>query len=138
MAGIKLPPVGIGRFRQSDGTVLAGLVCDDRVYPVETPTPGDTRPLFAAWDSIWPGLDRRIAAIRAGSEVGIPLDDLAILPPVEPRQILCVGANYRRHVVDIMADHEAGSAPGLSREERRQRAELLMDHLLLLNPKQLD
>ncbi len=128
MAGIELPPVGVGRFRDANGTVLAGLLCDGAVYPVETPTPGDTRALFAEWDNSWPRLERRIAAIRAGGEAGIPAGDLAILSPVEPRQILCVGANYRRHVVDIMTDHEAGSTPGLSRDERRQRAERLMDH----------
>lgn len=128
MAGIELPRVGVGRFRQSDGTVLAGLLCDGAVHPLDTPAPGDMCALFAEWDSVWPELDQRIATIRGPGESGIPVDDLVVLPPVEPRQILCVGANYRRHVVDIMTDHEAGSVPGLSREERRQRAERLMDH----------
>lgn len=128
MAGIELPPIGIGRFQQANGTILAGLLCDGAVYLLDTPTPGDTCALFTAWENVWPELERRIAAIRAGGEAGIAVDGLAILPPVEPRQILCVGANYRRHVVDIMTDHEAGSAPGLTREERRARAERLMDH----------
>jgi 2-keto-4-pentenoate hydratase/2-oxohepta-3-ene-1,7-dioic acid hydratase in catechol pathway len=128
MAAVDLPPVGIGRFGRDDASVVAGLLCDGFVYPINGSPDGCTRSLLGEWDSAWPMLERRIAAIRASGEPGIPVGELSILPPVEPRQILCVGANYRRHVVEIMADHEAGSMPGLSKEERRARAEKLMDH----------
>lgn len=129
MAAHSFPKIGIGRFAQGSGAPFAGLVVDGTAYPLPEAAGGDTVTLFEQWDSQWPALQRRIDVITAGGrEEGIDLADLTVLAPLLPRQIVCAGANYRRHVVDIMADHEAGSSPGLSAEERRRNAERMMDH----------
>ena len=48
--------------------------------------------------------------------------------PVQPRQILCAGANYRQHVIDVIIDQPVTVDAGISRAERRRHAEALMDH----------
>lgn len=124
----RFPDIGIGRFAKEGDRPFAALMVDGAAYPIERAAGGDTLALFERWDDIWPELEQRIARIRNGSEQGMALDGLRILPPVQPRQILCAGANYRRHVIDIMTDHEAGSELGLDAAERRRRATRLMDH----------
>jgi len=129
MTSKEFPAIGIGRFAKDGDAPFAALVVDGAAYPIESGNRADTVPLFERWDEAWPDLEQRIAAIRSGDGgQGIALAGLRVLPPIEPRQILCAGANYRRHVIDIMTDHEAGSEPGLDAAERRKRATLLMDH----------
>jgi 2,4-diketo-3-deoxy-L-fuconate hydrolase len=49
-------------------------------------------------------------------------------PPVDlPRQVFCVGANYRQHVIDLIVDQAAAVDNRLDREERRTQAAKLMD-----------
>lgn len=129
MTGLAFPPIGVGRFRKADGdAAFAALVVDGAAYPLADLADGDTLPLFEQWDARWPVLASRIERIRASGEAGLDLAGLVVLAPVLPRQILCAGANYRRHVIDIMTDHEAGSALGLTPEERCRNAQRLMDH----------
>ncbi|QKR99317.1 fumarylacetoacetate hydrolase family protein [Sphingomonas sp. CL5.1] len=128
MSGNPLPAVGIGRFARGRNAPFAALVVDGAAYPLTQAPRGDTLAIFDIWDDIWPELAQRVEAIRAGAETGMALGDLDVLPPVVPRQILCAGANYRRHVIDIMTDHSAGSESGLDSAERRRRAIALMDH----------
>lgn len=57
-----------------------------------------------------------------------PSEQLRFRPPVDlPRQIFCVGANYRQHVIDLIVDQAAGTDKNLNREERRSQAAKLMD-----------
>ena len=64
----------------------------------------------------WEGSARLIASISAGPEH--ELASLRILPPVQPRQILQAGANYRKHVVGLVV------AQG---QHSREDAEKIMD-----------
>lgn len=55
-----------------------------------------------------------------------PLNALHVHAPVQPRQILCTGANYRQHVMDHAADfggglNDQGTTPEQRREEARRR-----------------
>ena len=53
---------------------------------------------------------------------------LRFLPPVSlPRQVFCAGANYRKHVIDLIVDQPSGADKGLSQEVRRAQAAKLMD-----------
>ncbi|WP_255326517.1 fumarylacetoacetate hydrolase family protein [Sphingobium sp. EM0848] len=128
MTNMQFPAVGIGRFVQEGAAPFVALVVDGAAYPIASAGKADTVDLFERWTEVWPELEQRVAAIRSSGERGIALSGLRTLPPVQPRQILCAGANYRRHVIDIMTDHEAGSEPGLDAAERRIRATRLMDH----------
>jgi len=83
--------------------------------------------VFDLWGEFLPELCR--ATQRLDEIPGVKRDSLATLPPMMPRQIVCAGANYRKHVVDILIDHPgSGSDPSWSLEERRRRAEKIMDH----------
>ena len=56
-----------------------------------------------------------------------PVASLRRLPPVEPRQLLAAGLNYRTHVIDLMVDQRVGSRPDMGVEEIRAEATAIMD-----------
>lgn len=57
-----------------------------------------------------------------------PSERLRFRPPVDlPRQVFCVGANYRQHVIDLIVDQAAATDKTLNRDERRAQAAKLMD-----------
>jgi 2,4-diketo-3-deoxy-L-fuconate hydrolase len=61
--------------------------------------------------------------------MSVPSKWLRIHAPLEqPRQIFCSGANYRRHVIDLIVDQAREPAvEGMTREQRLEYAERLMD-----------
>jgi 2,4-diketo-3-deoxy-L-fuconate hydrolase len=65
------------------------------------------------------------AAIAAQA---MPVEQLHTLAPLQPRQILCAGANYRKHVIDLILDQPISVDVSVPKEERRRHAEALMDH----------
>lgn len=93
---------GIGAF-STGAEAFAGLVVDDRVHDLRPRLGEDvtTGSLLAEWDASLPKL-RSIAAAADASD-GVPLGDVRPLPPVQPSgQILCAGANYYKHVAQIV------------------------------------
>lgn len=115
----------------------AVLVRDDRYVPLSHW--GETRPvlvLLEAWDAIlpqlaaWAGDD---AAFAAGADFTAAQVDM----PYRPGQVFCTGANYKKHVVGlIMGDHSMRTAEHeeQSEEERRAKAEAMMDQRAALPP----
>jgi 2,4-diketo-3-deoxy-L-fuconate hydrolase len=65
------------------------------------------------------------AALRA---CAVPLTQLRVEAPLQPRQILCAGANYRKHVIDLIVDQPVTVDVHIPKEDRRRHAEALMDH----------
>ena len=69
----------------------------------------------------------RLAALATSAEGGwMPLADVTLTAPVEPRQVLQTGANYRQHVIELVA---AGLTNNSDRtpEEAREFAAKMMD-----------
>lgn len=64
------------RFRRADGATGAGLLEGETIAVVKEPF----------WD----------ATVRTGDSV--PLADVTLLPPSNPRSIVCVGLNYSSHL----------------------------------------
>ncbi len=64
------------RFRRDDGTSGAGLLEDERIAVIREP--------------FWEGAE------RTGETLA--LADVRLLPPCEPRSIVCVGLNYSSHL----------------------------------------
>jgi 2-keto-4-pentenoate hydratase/2-oxohepta-3-ene-1,7-dioic acid hydratase in catechol pathway len=94
-------PFAVGMF--SDETAaggrreFAGLVAGDRVREIGA----DTGALLRDWDAALARLTE-LAAGDCGGPDWRPLgEDLRVLPPVRPGQILQSGANYRQHVIDL-------------------------------------
>lgn len=93
----------LGNF-VAGGRRFAGLVDGDRV--LELPV-ASTAPLLDAWDAATEGLPD-------GPEHA--LAKLEVQAPVQPRQILQAGANYRRHVIELViarGDHTRAEAEAL-------------------------
>ena len=115
-------PFALARFR-ADETVRLGLAVGDRIRPLDAEALGaPTLNAFLAspdWD--------RLAALASADDGGwMPLADVTLTAPVEPRQVLQTGANYRQHVIELVV---AGLTNDSDRtpEEARALAAHLMD-----------
>lgn len=113
-------PFALARYRDGDAVRL-GLVAGDRIRPLTAEELGasDLNAFLAASD--W---DRLAALVGTGES--LPLADLVLTAPVEPRQVLQTGANYREHVIELVA---AGLTQNSDRtpEEARAFAAKMMD-----------
>ena len=113
-------PLAIGTF-SGTGPAFPGLVKDGRVLDLRA-VPGvraeSTRALLERWADVLP-------LLREATGDWVPLDGLKVHAPVEPRQILQSGANYRTHVVDLAVAHEPeGGRPA---EQVRAETAAMMD-----------
>lgn len=113
-------PFALARYRDGDAVRL-GLVAGDRIRPLTAEELGasDLNAFLAASD--W---DRLAALVGTGES--LPLADVVLTAPVEPRQVLQTGANYREHVIELVA---AGLTQNRDRtpEEARAFASSMMD-----------
>ncbi|SEB25098.1 fumarylacetoacetate hydrolase family protein [Variovorax sp. YR216] len=83
--------------------------------------------LLQSWDRHLPQLLALAQELGAQPDAGVAMSSLRVHPPVDlPRQVLCTGANYRKHVVDLTLDMGVGPE-GLQGEALRQWAEDMMD-----------
>jgi 2,4-diketo-3-deoxy-L-fuconate hydrolase len=105
-------PFALGTFRgDAADQPFAGLVAQERVLrldllsSVRDVVAGNvtTRALLERWDDTHPIL----AAAAGDSTIGEwhELAGLDVRPPVDPRQIVQAGANYRTHVIDLAVQH---------------------------------
>lgn len=115
----------LGRFRAPDGSTFTGLAVDQRVRPLEAGTRSrDPVQLLATWAA-----SRDELAELAGTPGGTwhHAADLVPLAPLDPGQILQAGANYRKHVVDIVISELDDDSQGRTPAEKRAYAETMMD-----------
>jgi 2-keto-4-pentenoate hydratase/2-oxohepta-3-ene-1,7-dioic acid hydratase in catechol pathway len=132
----------LGTFSVAGCAPFAGLVIDERVLAVEAlraplaargiilPARASVLDLLEEWELALGALRTATELVRSGQIQGVQAVESAMLKtnmPVSPRQVFCCGANYRQHVIDIVMDIDAPEMRGLSREEKRARAEKLMD-----------
>lgn len=114
-------PYALARYREG-ADVRLGLVAGDRIRPLDADDLGapDLNAFLAA-----PDWDRLGALVESEGE-WMPLADVALTAPVEPRQVLQTGANYRQHVIELVA---AGLTQNTDRtpDEAREFAARMMD-----------
>lgn len=132
-------PFCLGTFASEAREEFPGLVIGERVYPISSLFRTASIPLSECrimlevlehWDKYLPGLisAAEYLKVEPGS-AALRMSELKIKAPVRPRQIICAGANYRKHVIDLMVDHPgAGGDASLPAAERRQQAGRMMDH----------
>lgn len=113
-------PFALARYR--DGRdARVGLVVDETIRPLSDAElgAGGLNAFLAS-----PDWDRLAALIGTGSTT--PLEDVILTAPVEPRQVLQTGANYREHVIELVA---AGLTQNTDRtpDEARAFAADMMD-----------
>jgi 2-keto-4-pentenoate hydratase/2-oxohepta-3-ene-1,7-dioic acid hydratase in catechol pathway len=121
-------PYAIVRFRPSgsaaDAEPRLGLVAGERVReigPDELEAP-DLNAFLAEAPESW-GRLRRIAELADGT--WHPLADVTLTAPVTPRQVLQTGANYRTHVIDLVAAGRAKNDPRPIEELREWAADMM-------------
>jgi 2-keto-4-pentenoate hydratase/2-oxohepta-3-ene-1,7-dioic acid hydratase in catechol pathway len=126
----------LGVFRRrADGAAagpeFTGLVRGDRVRDVSAL--GTVNDLLADWDAALATLAELADQGTGGEPDWTDVAGLDVRCPVAPRQILQCGANYRKHVVDIvMAERRAdqsttGHNQDVPEHEVRAWAEAMMD-----------
>ena len=72
------------------------------------------------WPATFSSLAEAVPSTGRGAMV--PLSGLTVLPPVLPRQVFQSGANYRTHVIDLVAAREGDTPEVRSRAAARRRA----------------
>lgn len=137
----------LGTFSTAGRGPFPALVVDGKIAPIRDLAPVFDRlgaalgeyssvvQLLENWDASYAVLRRAADLLRAeGGEAGmwrsvlVPVDGLRFHPPVDlPRQVFCAGANYRKHVIDLIVDQAAGASRDQTREERRTQAAKMMD-----------
>ena len=124
-------PFALGTFEDQQRREFAGLVVGEQVLDLAAALGGavTVRALVDDWDAALPRLqalaDRPPAATRS-------LDGLRAGPPVQPvGQVFQAGANYRKHVLELLAGAERrgdssdgleASARAAAREQLEERA----------------
>jgi 2-keto-4-pentenoate hydratase/2-oxohepta-3-ene-1,7-dioic acid hydratase in catechol pathway len=119
-------PFAIGTYSR-DGDRFAGLVVDDVVFDLRPHLGADvtTGTLLADWESAF----ARLSEIAAGPlGAGVPLADVRSEVPIDPPgQVLCAGANYRRHLVQMHFAFERRGGSTLSDDELRAASAAFVD-----------
>jgi 2,4-didehydro-3-deoxy-L-rhamnonate hydrolase len=128
-------PFHLGTFSPAGCRPFAGLVMDERVIAIEAIFPCATLlDVLDDWQSRFAML-REVASVLAASpssQLGRqlrPLGELTVHAPiVNPRTVYCSGANYKKHVVDLIVAHqEQAELQGMSLEQKRAWGMKLMD-----------
>jgi 2-keto-4-pentenoate hydratase/2-oxohepta-3-ene-1,7-dioic acid hydratase in catechol pathway len=114
--------------------VALGPLCEQAGRPLRSPQ--TVLGLLEDWEYNLAALQAGIAQFEAEArKIGKPSVETLSLqavtfhaPLLYPRQIICAGANYRQHVIDLVADQGGGPlTEHMSREERRAWAANQMD-----------
>jgi len=142
---ITSPPFALGTFSVAGSPPFPGLVMAERVIALNGLVPlckqlgselrvADTLlSLLDEWQRNEPALQLVAThlADRGGTfaAMSVPVSVLKVHAPLEqPRQIFCSGANYRKHVIDLIVDQARDpETRTMSREERLAYGVRLMD-----------
>jgi len=133
----------LGSFSIAGGPVFAGLVLGEQVYAVSGLAPLERKlavhlhgttsvlGLLERWDENCPALQAIADALITLTQplapaLAAPLSTLRVHPPLAPRQIFQAGANYHKHVVDLIVDGAAARDPAVNREQVRANADEMM------------
>lgn len=118
----------LGTFSAADEVRWPGIVRGAQVLPLSQLVPGAPCDLLALIQD-WPTWDDVIAnALLTAPEEGWMTEaSVSAHLPFMPDNLYGAGANYRRHVIELIVDSGAGGVEHLSPEERRAHGEREMD-----------
>ena len=133
----------LGTFRAGGGPAFAGLVLEGRVIAAaalaslcaklghQLRQPESELGLLDEWPRNFAALEAAAEAIRRNEAAELPFiaeAQLQVLPPVNlPQQIFCSGANYKKHVVDLIVAQGGPHLEGKSPQERQAWGMQMMD-----------
>ncbi len=121
-------PFALGTFSR-DGARFPGLVVADRVFDLR-PALGRTVTTHALLQDWAAGFARLSELAAGGLEDGTPVSELHVEVPVDPPgQVLCAGANYRRHLRQMHFAYERRRGNDLSDDELRAVSAAYVENL---------
>jgi 2,4-diketo-3-deoxy-L-fuconate hydrolase len=125
-------PFKLGTFSASGGPAFPGMVIDDCVVALQdlgAPLAQCVTMLdvLEHWERNIDALCRASGTVRPGQLR--PLSELRVHAPVpKPGTLYCSGANYKKHVVDLIVAHqEQAETQGMTLEQKRAWGMKLMD-----------
>src|SRR5262249_51795497 len=116
-------PFRLGTFSIAGCRPFPGLVVEDRVVSLSSRC--DTvLGLLERWEPNFAALCDIAAAIANGKssqQESSPLGQLRVHAPIpQPRTVYCSGANYKKHVVDLIIAHQdQAETHGMTAEHKR-------------------
>ena len=120
----------LGTFSQAGNQPFPAVVVNQQVIPLQAfsglMAADSILSLLENWGANFATLAEQVDSV---TEKAISLESVKIYPPVNlPRQIFCSGANYKKHVIDLIVDEGGGPASeNMTTEERRAWATKMMD-----------
>ena len=117
-------PFALVRYHAAGAEPALGLVAGERVRPIGPDELGapDLNTFLAEAPAAW----ERLAAVAERDDDGwLSLSDVTLTAPVTPRQVLQTGANYRTHVIDLVAAGRAKNDPRPIEELRAWAADMM-------------
>lgn len=130
-------PFALATLSLPNGQPFAAVVVAGRAAAVSDVAPalrnaGNVLGLLADWPESFEALLRAVSqTAQTPDGAWQPIDRFRFHPPVDlPRQVMCTGANYFKHVVDLIVDQGPGANPGtegLDPEQLRAHARELME-----------
>jgi 2,4-didehydro-3-deoxy-L-rhamnonate hydrolase len=136
----------LGTFSAPNGALFPGLVLDDRVLPVsalaqrlqargiEPRAWGTLHDMLHDWPRTFSALQGVVRELRDGEPDSLAkqlmsLDQLRVHAPIsKPGTLYCSGANYKKHVAELIVAHRNNDdTHAMSLEEKRAWAMRLMD-----------
>lgn len=139
------PRFALGMFSVAGCPPFPGVIVGEQVTALQAASPflqrqrlelsgtASVGAVLEGWERNLPVLQRIAAGMASGAEPDLreastPAAMLAHHPPVGlPRQIFCSGANYKKHVVDIIAAQVTQETRQMSLDERRAHGIRKMD-----------
>jgi len=137
----------LGTFSRDAGAPYVGMLVGDRViaiealaahFPRDTDVPSTMQAVLSDWQQSFDGLQRAATAIAATAASTLMsqsrlLSELHVHAPVpRPGTVYCSGANYKKHVVDLIIAHQdQAETHGMTLERKRAWAMQKMDERAL-------
>jgi 2-keto-4-pentenoate hydratase/2-oxohepta-3-ene-1,7-dioic acid hydratase in catechol pathway len=123
--GLRPGTFGIGTFARGDRAFPALVRADGGVIDLSGRY-RDTHQIFDDWEAA----SGALVAIEASTTPRMRLDELRALPPLAHPNLLCAGANYKRHVAEMLtgnAFNQHNRRPGESDEDFFARNYAMME-----------
>lgn len=122
MSTASVPLFGLARYREN-GSIRLGIVAGDQIRPVSRDELGaaDLNDFLATAPAGW----QRLEQLAEDGAPRLSLDDVDLAAPVEPRQVLQAGANYREHVIELVAAGLTNNTDRTPEEARTFAAEMM-------------
>ena len=130
-------PFRLGTFSSAGGEPFPGMVIGERVISFEALRLARCATMLDVledWDRNFAGLRQIAADVAAARAPAVerqlrPLSELRVHAPVpRPGTVYCAGANYKKHVVDLIIAHrDQAETHGMTLEQRRAWGMKLMD-----------